>query len=182
MAKLVAQVYSNALFEKAIEKEKIDFIYEEIKSLKDIFKEEVELVKMLNSPKISKEEKILSIKEIFEKRVSDEVMGFLLIIIEKNRQVELDKIFEDFIAKVKEYKNIGLVYVKSAIDLSDEIKKKIEDKILATSKYEKLEMNFVVDKEILGGLVIRINDRVIDSSVSKKLSNMKRELLNIQLS
>lgn len=181
MAKLVKKVYSKALFDTAISVDKLDLIYEEVKLLRDIFKNDESIDKLLVSPKISKEEKINTVKSIFEDRISKELVGLFIKVIEKNRQTELNEIFDDYIFMVKEYKNIGIVYVTSAIELSDEVKKAIESRIIETSKYKVLEMNFNIDKNILGGLIIRINNRVFDSSVSKKLSNIKKELLNTKI-
>ena len=108
-------------------------------------------------------------------------MGLMVSVVEKGRQTDFVAIFEEFIRTVKEFKNIGLAYITSAIELDDEKKKQIEARLLETSKYEKMELEFLVDESIIGGLIIRINDRVLDSSISKRLYNIKRELLNIRL-
>ena len=87
-----------------------------------------------------------------------------------------------FINRVKEYKKIGVVKVTSAVVLSDEQKKRVEEKLLATTQYVDLEITYEVDEELLGGLVIRIGDRVVDSSIRTRLEEVKRELMNLQLS
>ena len=110
------------------------------------------------------------------------MMGFLRIVIEKGRQSELEAIFSYFIAKVKEYKKIGLAHVTSAVELSDAQKKQIEARLLATTVYESLETEYTVDESLIGGLVIRIGDRVVDSSIKTRLYEMKKELMKIQLS
>ena len=61
------------------------------------------------------------------------------------------------------------------------MKKKIYDKILQTTGYKKLEVIYKVDEKILGGMVIRIRDRVVDSSLQTKLTNMERELHKVML-
>ncbi len=181
MAKLVSKVYSEALFDMLKETDKLDVVYDEVKAVYEIFKTNIELEDFLTSPKISKEEKISSLENIFKNNISVELMGLMVSVIEKGRQNKFKLIFEEFINQVKEFKNIGVAYVTSAIELDDNKKEQIEKKLLETSKYNKMEMNFNIDTSIIGGLIIRINDRVLDSSVKKRLYNIKRELLNIKL-
>lgn len=181
MAKLVSKVYGDALLETAMENNNIDEIFEEIKALKSIFENNPDLKKILESPKIVRQEKTDTIKEIFSGKLSDTVMGFLVAVVDKNRQTEFEEIFDYFIDEVKEYKHIGTAYISSAIELSDAQKKSIEEKLLSTTPYEKIDMIFSIDKELIGGLVIRIKDRIIDSSIKSRLYEIKRELLKLKL-
>lgn len=181
MAKLVSGTYGEALFDLALENKSLDIIEEEIKAVKEVFKENTELIKFLNHPKITKEEKVAFIENIFKGRVSDDVTGFLVIIIKKGRYDEILEIFDYFLAKVREHKKIGVAYVTSALELSAQEKEKIENKLLATTKYVQFEMNYKVDATILGGLIIRIGDRVVDSSLKSKLTTLSKNLFKIQL-
>jgi F-type H+-transporting ATPase subunit delta len=122
MAKLVAKTYGDALFELALEEQKVDMLVEEVQATFQILQENVELNKLMNHPKISKIEKINVMEGIFKGRVSDELSGFINIIVTKDRYNEITNIFEYFINKVKEYKNIGLAYVTSAVKLREEKK------------------------------------------------------------
>lgn len=181
MAKLIAKTYGEALFETALEKGKIDEMYEEVLGLEQVFSGNPKLVKLFNHPNIIKEEKLQVVEAVFTGRLSQEMTGFLRIVIEKGRQGELDSIFAWFIAKVKEYKKIGIAYVSSAAALSDRQKKQVEDRLLATTAYEAFEIHFSVDESLIGGLVIRIGDRVVDSSIKSRLYEMRKELMKIQL-
>ncbi len=181
MAKLIAGTYGEALFDLALEHKSLDRAEEEIKTVKVVFKENRELIKFLNHPKISKEEKIAFIENIFKGRISDDVTGFLVIIIKKGRHDEISAIFDYFLAKVREHKKIGVAYVISAIELNKQEQEKIKEKLLATTKYVQFEMNYKVDAAILGGLIIRIGDRVVDSSLRSKLSSLSKNLYKLQL-
>ena len=61
------------------------------------------------------------------------------------------------------------------------IKKKIKDRLLETTSFKEMEMDFSVDPSLIGGLKIRIGDRVVDSSISSKLDGLKSELMKVQL-
>jgi len=181
MAKLVSGVYGNAFMEVATEKNKVDEFYEEICVIKDIFSENKNLIKLLNHPQIDKEDKKEIIKNIFEGRISDEITGLFLTVTEKERQECIPEILDYIIDAVKEYKSIGVVYVTSAVELTENQKKNLEEKLKETAGYNSYEINYQVDKDILGGMIIRINDRVVDSSIKTKLDNMTEGLYSIKL-
>ena len=107
MAKLVSKVYGDALFQTAQEKDCLDVLYEEVLALQGTLKEHEDLIQLLNHPQVVKEEKVQIIHNVFQGRVSDEMMGFLAAVVDKGRQNDIPSIFGYFIAQVKEYKKIG---------------------------------------------------------------------------
>jgi len=74
-----------------------------------------------------------------------------------------------------------VAYVTSAAELSEAQKEKIREKLLATTEFVTMQMNYAVDPALIGGLVIRIGDRVVDSSIATRLEDMKRNLMKVQL-
>ena len=181
MAKLVAKTYGEALFEIAMEENKLDLLLEEVEGIRTILEQNPEFDKLMKHPKISNHEKNQVMEEVFKNRISDEMLGFLKLTITKERYIELEAIFQYFISKVKEEKKIGIAFVTSAIALSDSQKQVIKDKLLSTTQYNTVEMHFQIDESLIGGMTIRIKDRVIDSSIKTKLHNVKKQLLQIQL-
>lgn len=181
MAKLVSKTYGEALFELAAEEGREDEFLEEIMALKEILKRNPEFNKLMNHPKILKEEKLEVLNNVFEGRISAELTGFLRLIINKDRYSEMEEILDYFIDEVKQLKGIGIAYVTTAIPLSGAKQKEIEAKLLATTSFKKMEMHFRVDEELIGGMVIRIGDRVVDSSIKTKLFEMRRQLLKTKI-
>ena len=181
MAKLISKTYGEALFELAVEENKTDIFMEEILAVRAAIKQNPDLSALMNHPKIVKEEKIQVMENIFKGRVSEELVGFLKLIISKDRYGEIDEILEYFLDKIKEFKGIGVAYVTTPFPL-DEIKKSIvEDKLLETTSYNSMEMHFDVDATLIGGMVIRIGDRVVDSTIKTKLTELEKQLLKLQL-
>ena len=170
MAKLVSKVYGDALFEAALEDNRLDSLSDEVTAVKEIIAANDDLSKLMDHPQIDKEEKVRIIEEIFGGRVSAELVGLMRMIIEKNHYKELTLVFDYFLDRVKEYQNIGTAYVTSAFELSNEQKLAVE-----------FEMHFEVDTALIGGMKIRIGDRVVDSSVSSRLERLTRDLTKIQL-
>lgn len=181
MAKLVSKVYGDALFEAAQDVEGLDTIYEEAKALQSVFREHPDLVQLINHPQIVKEEKVSVMESVFSGRVSKEMMGFLATIVDKGRQNDIPAILTYFVGKVKEYKKIGTAYVTSAVDLNAGQKAQVKERLLATTRYVEFEMNYITDPSLIGGMMIRIGDRVVDSSIKTQLYELKRDLLNVQM-
>lgn len=181
MAKIVAKVYSDALFDLALENKQLEQVAEEVQVLKDALAQNTELLQYLNHPKVSNEEKIQTIENIFKGRFSDTTVGFLVIIVTKGRYNELRGILDYFLNEVREYRKIGKASVTSATELTEDQKQKVVDKLLASTDYVEFMMDYKIDPSIIGGLIIRIGDRVVDSSIKSKIDLMKKELMKLQL-
>ena len=94
MAKQVNTTYGDALFELAVEENRVDSIQEEITELLQILRENGELLQVLTHPEILKEDKEQMLENIFKGRVSNAVMGMLLIVVKNDRSSELIHICE----------------------------------------------------------------------------------------
>ena len=154
---------------------------DEARSIQQILHEDNELSKLMNHPKIVKEEKIEILEQIFKGRVQAEITGLMRMLVSKGHYGEMESVFAYFIDQVKEYKNIGTAYVTAPMPLSDSQKEQIKKKLLETTKYVEFELHYDVDESLIGGMVIRIGDRVVDSSVKSRLMTLTRELSKIQL-
>ncbi len=181
MAKLVSKTYGDALFGLALEKEMLTEVWEEVKAVDTILKDNPDFVTVLNHPRISESEKITLIQNIFGNSVSSVMTGFLVTVIEKGRTKELGKIFEYFMDRAREYNNIGVAYVSTAFQLSDEQKEQVEKRLIDVTDYVEFEMNYSVDPDLIGGMVIRIGDRILDNSIKNKLNVLSKSLANVQL-
>ena len=176
MAKLVSKVYGDAYVSVVSEKNNLIDALEEIKLLKNILLENGEIIELLDSPKLDDEEKTAFIKGIFENHISVDSLGFLLTVIEKKRQAELLPIIDYVIDCIKELLLIGKATITTALELDDAKKERIVEELLKTSHYKSLGVEYVVDNSIIGGIVIRIGDRVVDSSVKTRIEKMRKML------
>ena len=181
MAKLVSKVYGDALFEVAVESGRLDEIWEQTRAMQTALEENRELFALMRHPKIVKEEKVKIIESIFTDEVCAELVGLLRMIVEKDHFAQIGKVLAYFDDQVKEYKSIGTAYVTTAMELSDAQKAAVVKRLLETTKYVTFEMHYEVDSAIIGGMMIRIGDRVVDSTVRTKLYDLTRELSKIQL-
>ncbi len=181
MAKLISKTYGEALFELASEEQKLEELLAEAKAIREILRENAEFGRLMSHPKISGEEKVSVAEAIFKSRVSDEMTGFIVLVVGKDRSQELDSILTYFIDRVKEEKLIGVAFVTTAVEADEAVKSRIKQRLLETTHYKEMEIHYQVDPAIIGGMVIRIGDRVIDSSIAAKLNELKKQLMKIQL-
>ena len=181
MAKLISKTYGDALFSVATESGKMDSFLESAKGVREAFSENEDLVKLMNHPKVTKEEKAGILENCFKGRIEDELLGTMLLMVTKDRFFEIDEVLSYFITRVKEYNNIGLATVTSAKALSDSQKEKIKKRLLETTDYKEFEIVYKEDPSLIGGLVIRIKDRVVDSSIKTKIEKLSRNLSETKL-
>lgn len=182
MAKLADKTYGQALFDLGLEENKLDEFQKEVEMLCSLFHENQELCALLVHPQIPREEKEAVLSACFDGKVSDEISGFLHIVVRAGRQSEFLNIFEYFLNAVKAYKHIGTAYVTSAVPLSEAQKEKIEARLLELTDNVAYDIHYSTDAGLIGGMVIRIGDKVADSSIKTKLEMMTRDLMKIQLS
>lgn len=176
MAKQVDTTYGNALFELALEEDRLDSLYGEAQGLLTVLSDNQDLIKLLSHPHISKEDKKKVVKDTFDGRVSDELTGLMCMAVEKEHATDIEAILAYFIKLVKNEKNIGIVSVTSAVSLTDSQRAAIEKRLTETTKYESFEAEYKVDKSLIGGLVIRIEDRVVDSSIKSQIDKLSKAL------
>ena len=180
-AKLVSKIYGDALFETAVEEDRVDDFFEETEGIRRVLEENEELSRLMSHPQVVKEEKMQLIENIFKGKVSDEIVGLLELLVEKDHFGKTKDVLVYFRNEVKEYKKIGTVHVTSAMELSKEQKEQVEKKLLETTNYVSFEMHYEVDTALIGGMVIRMGDRVVDSSIRTKLYNLSKELYHIPI-
>ena len=175
MAKLIEATYGDALFELAVEESRVDSLYDEAGAVIEAFNDN------LNHPEVEKGEKEGIINNIFSQFVSGDMTGLLITMVSKDRQKKIVDTLEYFRKRVLEYKKIGIAYVSTAKPLTDEQKKAVAGKLLETTGYVDFQMHYSVDESLIGGMVIRIGDRVVDSSIKHKIDELSRSLMKIQL-
>lgn len=181
MAKLVSKVYGDALFSLSLEDNRLDEIWEEVRMFSSALDENTEFTSIMTHPDMTQEKALALLDEAFGGKLSDVMMGFLQVLVKKGRFSEILSVLDYFQKQAKEYKRIGVVYVTTPSELTGEQKSGIAEKLTQTSGYETLEMNYEIDESLLGGIRIRIGDRVLDNSIQTKLEAMTRSLSKVRV-
>ena len=170
----IARVYAEALFEVAKEKEKLEEIRDQLAQFADALAEDRDLQVFFFSPYFSSAEK----REGIAKAVSGadpELVNFLELLAEKHRMPAIFRVrrrIEELVSE--ELKQLD-VNVTSAVELDERVVKQVGDEIEKQTGRE-VELSSTVDPDILGGLVLRVGNMVLDASLRHRLERMRREI------
>ena len=174
MISKAARRYAKALLQSALEQDLLADVEKDIRFISNTIEDSRELVVFLKSPIIKKEDKKEVLAKLFDEHITKETNSLLMLLSEKNREHLLKDICEGFIELYNEHKGIIKVDVTTAYELSDDQKGQLH-KALVASTGKDVEMNISTDPELLGGLVVRIDDTVIDGSVKHKIRKLKNQ-------
>ncbi len=178
MAQLVEKTYASALFELSLEGDFLKESYDELTSIIKIFDENPDFLKLLTLPTLSFKEKSEVLENVFKKSFSETISNFMLLLIEKNRMSYIIKIADEFKIMYNEHCGILEVEVITAKKLSKTLRTKLVDKLVSLSKKEIILIE-KVDSTILGGIILKYNNSMIDSSIKSKLEDMKNHINSI---
>ena len=170
-----AKSYTNALFEASKENNSTQKVLSELEYLVDITTKNPQLQEFFVNPVITKEDKKEVISKIFSGIISKTTENFLCILTDNSRLDLIENILEEFSHKNDKELNIEKPLVTSAIELNEEYKQKIIQK-LESKLSAKVIPNFYVDPEIIGGLIFEVKDKTIDFSLRTKFKNMTKQL------
>lgn len=182
MAKLVSKVYGDALFSLAVEEDKVEALWKESALVVETMDENPEFLTILCHPEMSQKKKQETLERVFKDKLSEEMMGLLDVLVRKGRIGEVLNVLNYFQGQVEDYLKIGNVEVVTPIALTQEQKRQIEKKLLEVSQYETLSMDYQIEESLLGGIVIRMGNRVLDNSIRSKIDAMTRQLSKVKLS
>ena len=168
----VGRRYSKAIFEIAEEKNQVKEIYEMLNSAMVLYRTDKEFKNFILNPLIDSEQKKSVLNKIFGKDNSDN-LNILLYILDKGRMNCIKYIVAEYL-KIYYRKNrildVKAIFTK---ELTDEQKKKLIDK-LSQKTGKEINLEIKIDKDILGGGIIKIGDKIIDGSIRRELDNWKR--------
>ncbi|WP_286724166.1 F0F1 ATP synthase subunit delta, partial [Pelotomaculum sp. PtaB.Bin117] len=165
----VAGRYSAALYDLAVESNQVDQIEEELKAVDTILQENTDLQKVLYHPQITAAAKKELLDQLFKGKISELTLNFIKLLVDRRRETFLGDIASEFIAKANAARNIVEVRVTSVVDLKDQEKGEF-DQLLAKLTGKKVQVSYATDPSLLGGVLIRIGDKVIDGTIKAKLA------------
>jgi len=170
----IAQVYARALFEVATEHDALDEIHDQLGAFTDAMNDTRELAVFFFSPYFAVDEK----KDGLERAVSDanpEFRNFLEALIERHRMPAIFRIRTVFEGLWEEAHKLLSVQIVSAIELDETIVKSLQERIGAQVDRE-IEVSRVVDPDILGGIVLRVGNVIMDASIRTRLEQLRKQV------
>jgi ATP synthase F1 delta subunit len=170
----IADVYSRSLFEVANERDKLDRIRDELATIADALAQDRQLQVFFFSPYFSTEEK----REGLRRMVVDgdpAVVNFLELLIEKHRMPVLFRIRRQFDVLYDRANRRLPVHVTSAVELDEGVVRELERRIQEQTG-QNVQLESRVDADILGGIVLRVGNSILDASIRHRLEQLRREV------
>jgi F-type H+-transporting ATPase subunit delta len=167
--------YSRALFQSALEKNILDKVDQDMKFISEICKIP-ETKEFLHSPIIVPSKKEAIFHKILGDNVEKLTLSLIDLVVKNGREAFIPAIARVFIHETKKYKGITESVLTTAVKVDAKIKKQISDLISDVFK-TKVELEEVIDNELIGGFILRIDDNYIDASIRNKLRKIKKELM-----
>ncbi|MCI1945310.1 F0F1 ATP synthase subunit delta [Clostridium luticellarii] len=168
--------YALALYKIAEEKGKVKEYLEELKQIVDVINSDAEFVEIVKHPEVSTSEKKKMFTEIFKDKVDEDILSFLLVLIEKGRINQLGSKLKEMQDIYLKKHNTVIAKVKTVIPLEDNERKDLTQK-LERKFNKKVLIEEEIDPSIIGGVYVDVDNEVIDGTIKSKLSEMKKIML-----
>lgn len=172
----VVRGYAEALFQVVRAEESLDRVEEELTRLKNGLESNAEVKEFLSNLQISPEGKKSALFQIFGEKVSTITSNWINLVIDQGRQRRLPNIIEAFFALAQESREKITAEVITSVPLSEDLVQRLEKELSRASK-KQVFLKPMVDESILGGVIVKIENKIIDGSVKHRLEEMKQEMV-----
>ena len=179
---LAAQRYARALFEIARELHQDEWVEAELESFSASLRTSPEIEKFFANPALKSEDKGRFLQRLYSERSNPAfqmLLNFFAVLFEKHRFYLIHDIALSFKKIADEAQGQGTVEIRSAAVLKPEAEKQIVGRLERLSG-NKITVKNVVDPSLIGGVLVRMNNKIIDDSVKSKIQSIKKELTKIQ--
>lgn len=171
----VASRYAKSLLDLALEQDALEAVKKDMDLFVNTCRENPELQAILKNPIMSLEKKGNILEGVFAGKLHDLILSFFRIVVRKGRSEILYPTAKEFLNQYNIHKNVVKATVTSATTLSEQNLKQIREIVQEYTRGE-VELTTVVDPDLIGGFILKVGDRQIDTSLSGKLSKLRKTL------
>lgn len=170
--------YAKSLLDLATEQGQLEAVYADMKYIHEVCHASSEFVNMLLSPIIKADQKNSIINEVLKNKVGTLTNSFTVLLVKKGRESELPEMAAAFIEQYNAINGIHQVTLTTAVAVSEDIKKSIEQKVKTAAKFKTVELTTKIDESLIGGFVLEFNNNLVDASIARDLKDIKKQFLN----
>jgi len=174
----LASRYAKSLIDLSIEKGQLEQVYADMQWLQSVCRSNRDFLNLLKSPIISGDKKIKILNAVAGSKLTNITTSFNALLIKKGRESNLPEITAAFIALYKTYKKINTVKLTTASPISAEVKNAIIDQVKKSGGFENIELEEKIDKDIIGGFVLQVGDKMVDASIAYDLKAIAKQFDN----
>jgi F-type H+-transporting ATPase subunit delta len=165
--------YALALLALADEKQQLDPVADDLRSLKALLDESAELRELIRSPLYSRADQSRAMTAIMDRAgVSDLTRRFVLVVVQNRRLFTLDRMADAYLKELARRRGEITAQVTSATELNEAQHQALVEAI-RSSVGGKVQVDVTVDRELIGGLIVKVGSRMIDSSLRSKLQRLQ---------
>ena len=169
---LVEKRYAEALIKTSNNENSLDNMQRDLDQVYDVISNNEELNKLLNNASIKSLDKKSVLEKIFSTQIEPITMNFLKLLVDKGRIKNLKEIKSEFSILADELRRYLNIDVITAMEIDNKQLEEIGEKFKKQYNSKAVKVNHKVDPEIIGGVIVKIGDRMIDASIKGKLDNM----------
>jgi F-type H+-transporting ATPase subunit delta len=170
----IATVYARSLFEAALDQDKVDEIREQLGEFTDALDGDRRLQVFFFSPYFSTQEKVAGLRRVVD-GAEPIFLNFLELLLENHRMPALFRIRRDYEKRWQEHNRLLPVQVTSAVELDEETVRHIGDRI-SEQTGRRVDLSSSVEPDILGGIVVRVGNQVLDASIRNRLETLRKQV------
>ncbi|MFO7823248.1 MAG: ATP synthase F1 subunit delta [Cyclobacterium sp.] len=169
----VASRYAKALLELAVENDELEHVHGDMLSMLQYTEQNPDFLNAIQSPVISSEQKLKVIKALAGKQASPLSLKFFDLISKKGRESILPEMANGFHRLYNEHHGIQKADIVATIQLDDALRQSFKDIVMEVSGKDKVELIEKIDPKLIGGFILRIEDRQLDESIKSKLQQLR---------
>jgi len=169
----VASRYAKAFIDLAMEQGMFEEAHKDMQYISEMCESNHDFITFLKSPIIKTDKKQAVLKQLFSGKLNKVTEAYIQLITAKKREIYLAEIANEFINQYKEKKKILTAVVTTANGIDDVIRKKVMEIVKGVSTSE-VVLQEKIDKNIIGGFIIRVGDKQVDASIARKISQLKQ--------
>lgn len=168
--------YAEALFSVVQAEGELDRVEDELYRFGKVLETNHELKQALSDQSIDKNQRIKVLEQLLEDKVSTHTLGLLNFVVTQGRARQLPQILEQLSTMAAEARAAAIAEVRTAVPLDDQQQARLVD-ALSKATGKKIELKVIVDPSVLGGLVAKVGDTVIDGSVKRRLEQLREQVI-----
>lgn len=176
MTSRVASRYSKSLLELAVERKCDEQVYQEMAEISSLNQTSADFAALLKNPIVDSGRKKQVVNKLFLS-YSPTSRAFLELVIGRKREADLPDMAVSYMERYNKLKGVAKATVRSAIPLSSEAMSKVQKYLQGAVQKDSIELENIIDKSVIGGMVIHFEDRLLDLSVARELKEIRKHLI-----
>lgn len=181
MARLARDVYAEAYYEVVSATPDPAAYLTEAQEVVALLSREADYERVMSHPSVPKADKEALLDSVWRSRISDELLGLMHTLLDKEHYAELPAVLARYEELARESLGIGRASVYTAVPLTEKQQDRVRSKLIELTGYRSIEIQYVVRPEYIGGMAIRIGDRVIDNTIRTRIYRLQSSLQEVMI-